>query len=167
METGRLLVVGAAIVAGGQLLVAQRAAPPELAGYWEFPGGKVERGETPEEAVRRECREELGVDITTGDVLAPDVPILNGSAWLRVFVARISGGTLTPREHSALAWLDDSAVATLAWLPSNAPLVAAAQRLLRMERRDAVAASAARPPARDVPHPIGDRGAAREQLPDA
>lgn len=59
--TERIVVVGAALLDGGRLLAARRSAPEELAGRWELPGGKVERGEAPEAALVRELREELGI----------------------------------------------------------------------------------------------------------
>lgn len=60
--TERIMVVGAAVLNDGRLLAARRSAPPDLAGRWELPGGKIEPGETPEHALVRELREELGVE---------------------------------------------------------------------------------------------------------
>lgn len=62
----RIRVVGAVIVSGGEVLAAQRGASMSLPGLWEFPGGKVEAGEAPQAALRREIREELSVDIRVG-----------------------------------------------------------------------------------------------------
>lgn len=124
-----MLVVGAAILEDGRVLAAQRAAPPRLAGYWEFPGGKVEAGEGDREALARECREELGVDVRVGDPLAPDVPI-GPAAVLRVFTARLAAGTPVATEHRELRWLAAGEVDTVDWLPSNAPLLPALRALL-------------------------------------
>lgn len=126
-----LLVVGAAIVRSGRLLVAQRAAPPALAGLWEFPGGKVERGESPEAALRRECAEELGVEIEVGASVGDDVPVLDGSALLRVFACSLVAGEPEAREHRQLRWVDAASVDTVAWLPTNRPVLPAVAALLR------------------------------------
>ena len=75
--TERIVVVGAALLDDGRLLAARRSAPPELAGRWELPGGKVEPGETPEKALVRELHEELNVRATAGArqmVLSFDYP---------------------------------------------------------------------------------------------
>ena len=61
--------MGAAIIAHGRVLACARAHPPELAGFWEFPGGKVEPGETEVEALVRECVEEIGVRVEVGERL--------------------------------------------------------------------------------------------------
>ena len=69
------LIVGAAIVVDGRVLACERAEPPEMAGGWEFPGGKAEPGESDVDALTRECEEELGVHIEVGEQVGPDVPM--------------------------------------------------------------------------------------------
>ena len=119
------LVVGAAIVAGGRLLAAQRAEPPELAGGWEFPGGKVDPGESDEQALIRECREELGVDVRPVARLGGDVDTVGGRYVLRVWVAELVAGSPQPREHTALRWLAAHELEDVPWLAPDLPLVAA------------------------------------------
>ena len=77
-----LIVVAGALIEGGALLVAQRARPPELAGRWELPGGKVAPGESDADALARELREELGIDVAVGPRLGADVA-LSPSTTLR------------------------------------------------------------------------------------
>ena len=112
------LVVGAAIIARGRLLAAQRAAPPELAGGWELPGGKVESGETDEEALARECREELGVDVTVGWRIGEDWPLHNGYV-MHVWTATIASGEPEALEHSDLRWLTEPELFDVPWLPAD------------------------------------------------
>ena len=95
------IVVAGALIAGNALLVAQRARPPELAGLWELPGGKVAAGETDEAALARELKEELGVDVTVGSRLGVDVA-LNPTTALRAYLVTQTGGTLHPIDHRAL-----------------------------------------------------------------
>jgi 8-oxo-dGTP diphosphatase len=125
------LVVGAALVDGdGRLLAARRAAPPaELAGWWEFPGGKVEPGETAPEALARECREELAVDIEVGDLLG-SVPIPPAGRRLEVYLGRITAGEPVPLVHVELRWVRAAELADLPWLPADVPLVDALRRRL-------------------------------------
>jgi 8-oxo-dGTP diphosphatase len=89
----QLIIVGAAIVADGRVLGCERAAPPEVAGRWEFPGGKVEPGESDVAALIRECEEELGVTIAVGDRNGSDVPLAHGRALLQVWIAESSRRT--------------------------------------------------------------------------
>lgn len=124
-----VVVVGAAILDGSRVLAAQRAEPPRLAGYWEFPGGKVEPGEGDAAALVRECREELGVEVAVGARLGGDVP-LGETATLRVFTARVVAGAPAPLEHLALRWLGPGEVDGVMWLPTNAPLLPALRALL-------------------------------------
>jgi 8-oxo-dGTP diphosphatase len=119
-----LTVVGAAILNDrGQVLAAQRAEPPALAGGWEFPGGKVEPGESDEAAIVRECQEELGVVVQLVDRLGSDLPLRDGRGVLRVWLARLADGEPRALEHAALRWLDATELDDVAWLPADAPLV--------------------------------------------
>jgi len=124
------IIVGAAIVRGDRVLAAQRAEPPELAGGWEFPGGKVEAGESEEEALIRECREELAVEIEVGERLGTDIVLHDGTWLLRVWAARLIDGMPTAVEHSELRWLAHDELSDVAWLPADLPLVEELRRLL-------------------------------------
>ncbi|GIE99051.1 (deoxy)nucleoside triphosphate pyrophosphohydrolase [Paractinoplanes rishiriensis] len=127
----RKVIVAAAIITDGRVLACERSAPPEVAGRWEFPGGKVEPGESDEEALARECAEELGVRVEVGARIGPDVPLAHGRAVLRVFAVRLLGGD-EPRalEHTAMRWLSADELDTVRWLPADKPIVAALPPLL-------------------------------------
>ncbi|WP_030165192.1 (deoxy)nucleoside triphosphate pyrophosphohydrolase [Spirillospora albida] len=117
-----LVVVGAAIIADGRLLSAQRAEPPHMAGRWELPGGKVDPGETDEAALVRECREELGVTVRLGRRVGGDWR-LGASALLRVWTAEIVAGEPRALEHLALRWLGPGELYDVDWLPGDLPVV--------------------------------------------
>jgi 8-oxo-dGTP diphosphatase len=127
------VVVAAAIVDGDPpaLLAAQRANPPELAGRWELPGGKVEPGETEADALVRECREELGVTIVVGERAAADVATVGGEAVLRTYWARLVIGRPRPLEHAALRWLTADEIRDVDWLPADLPVIAEIESRLR------------------------------------
>lgn len=125
------VVVGAAIIADGRVLACARAAPPEVAGRWEFPGGKVEPGEAETVALARECAEELGVRVEIGARVGRDVRMAHGRSVLRVYVARLLHGDQPEAlEHSDLRWLSAGELDTVEWLPADAPVVAALRPLL-------------------------------------
>jgi 8-oxo-dGTP diphosphatase len=130
-RTSPLIIVGAAIIAGGRVLACARAEPPELAGRWEFPGGKVEAGESDVAALLRECDEELGVRVEVGAQVGGDVMLAHGRAVLRVYAATIAAGAV-PRliEHQELRWLGADELYDVDWLPADAPIVAALPPLL-------------------------------------
>ncbi|WP_425462230.1 (deoxy)nucleoside triphosphate pyrophosphohydrolase [Micromonospora pisi] len=125
------VIVGAAIIEDGRVLGCARAKPPEVAGKWEFPGGKVESGETEIDALIRECMEELAVRIEVGERVGADVPLAHGRAVLRVYQARLIGGDQPQRlEHAELRWLTAAELGSVAWLPADEPIVAALRPLL-------------------------------------
>jgi 8-oxo-dGTP diphosphatase len=125
------LIVGAAIVVDGRVLACERAEPPEMAGGWEFPGGKTEPGESDVDALVRECEEELGVHIEVGQQVGPDVPMNGGRLLLRVYLARLVGDARpVALEHSALRWLAPGELHDVPWLPADAPIVVALEPFL-------------------------------------
>ncbi len=127
-------VVGAAVVDSlatpRRLLAARRTEPAALAGGWELPGGKVDPGETPEEALHRELAEELGVSVRLGDLVPGP---LAGGRWplgsayvIRVWFAEVVEGDPQPIEdHDELRWVDAGQALDLGWLPADLPIVAA------------------------------------------
>lgn len=123
--------MGAAIIADGRVLACERASPPEAAGRWEFPGGKVEAGETEVAALARECVEELGVRILVGARVGADVPMAHGRAVLKIYAARLVDRD-EPRalEHWALRWLGADQLDSVPWLPADEPIIAALRPLL-------------------------------------
>lgn len=132
VETYPVQVVAAAIVdslqAPTRLLVGQRSAPPALAGFWEFPGGKVEPGESCREALVRELQEELGVRVTLGGELAGPHPqgwVLNQKAAMRLWWAQIAQGNPLPlQDHHQLRWAPwDLSILELNWIPANRAIV--------------------------------------------
>jgi 8-oxo-dGTP diphosphatase len=111
------IVVAGALITGGALLVAQRRRPPELAGLWELPAGKVATGETESQALARELREELGVEVDVGERLGDDVP--SGAVLLRAYQVSMTGGELHPHDHTALRWVRGAELDELPWVPAD------------------------------------------------
>ncbi|WP_049569366.1 (deoxy)nucleoside triphosphate pyrophosphohydrolase [Nonomuraea sp. SBT364] len=128
-----MIVVAAAIVAsGGRVLAAQRAEPAALMGGWEFPGGKVDPGESELDALARECHEELGVEITVGDRVGGDWALSEGYV-LRVWLATVAAGTPRAKEHLALRWLAPGEYYDVPWLAGDLPVMKAVEKLLRQD----------------------------------
>ena len=127
---GVIQVVGAAIVEGDRVLVAQRAGGV-YAGCWEFPGGKVETGESDLAALVREIDEELGVTVVPqsflGEVLLDGVVGggTPGASTLRVWWARIAGGLPVAHEHAQVRWVGAAELEALDWIPADRPLLPA------------------------------------------
>ncbi|WGH91624.1 (deoxy)nucleoside triphosphate pyrophosphohydrolase [Auritidibacter ignavus] len=132
-SNSRRVVVGAAILDDkhepGQMMLARRKAPKSLAGYWEFPGGKVEAGEDLEQALRRELQEELDVEAEILDRIESPEPqgwLLGNGMRMQVYTAVIISGKATALvEHDQLAWeqLDSTALHAFEWIPADRPIV--------------------------------------------
>lgn len=128
-----VLVVAAALVddldAPRELLAARRRSPASLAGRWEFPGGKVEPGEAPEDALHRELREELGVRVGLGtELVGPDDGAwrLSETYTMRLWLAEVASGVPEPLvEHDALRWLPRGQWLTVPWLDADVRIVEA------------------------------------------
>ncbi|MGC4939000.1 (deoxy)nucleoside triphosphate pyrophosphohydrolase [Kribbella sp. DT2] len=118
----RRVVVGVAIVDEGRVLAALRPGPD---GGWEFPGGKVEPGESDQAAAVREIEEELGLRITVGAAL-PGEELIGDKYVLRVYLAEPAGHEWLPvlREHTEIRWVQPADLGTLGWLPADQPFLA-------------------------------------------
>ena len=128
-----MLIVAAAIFSPrGRLLAAKRSYPEALAGQWEFPGGKVEPGEDPRDALRREIREELGMNIELNALISGpngDWPLPNGHP-MRLWSASISDTALPQigTSHSELRWLSADELNSVPWLPGDLQILPAVRR---------------------------------------
>jgi 8-oxo-dGTP diphosphatase len=119
--------VGAALLRdvpakGRRVLASRRTEPPRLAGLWEFPGGKVEPGETDEQALVRELQEELRVEVEVGERLGGDL-LIGQAAVLRVYLCRLVSGEPALVDHDAHRWLAADELLEVDWIPVDLPLV--------------------------------------------
>lgn len=116
-------VVAAVIMKEGKVFATQRGYG-EFKDGWEFPGGKVESGESPEEALRREIREELEVDVNVGDLIDTieyDYPAFHLS--MKCYACTIASGSPHLLEHEAARWLSADQLDSVAWLPADITLI--------------------------------------------
>ena len=119
----RIEVVAAVIQRDGLILATQRGYG-DYKGWWEFPGGKMEPGETAREALVREIREELDAEIAVGDLLRTvewDYPEFH--LTLHCYLCTLSSPTLYLNEHSDARWLDKAALRSVPWLPADVCLI--------------------------------------------
>lgn len=123
------VVVAGVVIRDDTILAARRTYPPELAGFWECPGGKVEPGESETDALARELDEELGISVTVGDRVGPEYDIGHGYV-LHAYRAELMSGEPSPSVHDAVRWVSAGEVRDLAWLPSDAPLIPVLRGLL-------------------------------------
>jgi mutator protein MutT len=122
--SGTLLVVAGALARDGRLLLARRSDSDPLAGFWELPGGKVEPGETPEEALDREWREELGVGVEGSEPFTFAVGASNGRhVTLLVFLVRAIRGEPSPVGVAEVRWTAPGDASSLSLLPADRPVI--------------------------------------------
>ncbi len=115
--TGQIVVAGA-LISDGALLVAQRQRPAELRGLWELPGGKVAPGESEADALIRELREELGIEVSVEAPLAAQV-VLSPTMTMRAHLVTLRSGSPHPLDHQALRWVRAPDLDALAWVPAD------------------------------------------------
>ncbi len=115
------------------MLACRRTAPPHLAGLWEFPGGKVDAGETDAQALARELEEELGCRAAVGQRIGPDL-LIGETGVLRVYLATTDG---EPQllDHDAHRWLGVDELGDIPWIPVDAPVVEALREHLTQRAR--------------------------------
>lgn len=117
-------VVGAVVVRDGTILSAQRSASMSLPGMWEFPGGKIEAGETPEQALRREMQEELLCTIDVGaHVETTSFEYDFGVVTLTTFYATLVEGEPRLTEHAEIRWIAAADLDSVTWAPADVPAV--------------------------------------------
>lgn len=122
-ERKHIKVVAAIITDGGKVFATQRGYG-EWKDWWEFPGGKIEDGETPEQALHREIREELATEIAVARLLTTveyDYPKFH--LTMHCYMCKVTSGGLTLLEHEAAKWLCKEELDTVRWLPADKPVI--------------------------------------------
>lgn len=132
MSTERKTIrVVAAIIRDGDRIFATQRGHGEFKDGWEFPGGKIEAGETSEEALIREVREELDTEIAVGELVETveyDYPVFHLS--MDCFWAEVVSGELALKEHTALRWLTKEELGSVEWLPADVGLIEKLKKLM-------------------------------------
>ncbi len=130
----KTIEVVAAIIIKDNMVYATQRGYGEFKGWWEFPGGKTEDGESLEDALKREIREELVAEIEVGellDIVEWDYP--NFHLTMHCFVCSLLSDTLQLNEHEADAWLNAKSLHSVKWLPADEGLIPRIQRVLEGE----------------------------------
>ena len=134
MDNMKTVRVVAAVICQGYRIFATARGYGEFKGQWEFPGGKIEAGETPQQALIREIKEELELDITNLNYLTTveyDYPKFHLS--MDCFICKIKKGNLVLKEHEAAKWLAKETLHTVDWLPADYGLVEKLREMLSLQ----------------------------------
>lgn len=122
LPKNKINVVGAAIIKENKVLAMQRSDQMTLSGMWEFPGGKIEAGESNHEALIREIKEELNTEIEITDYInEASYAYPFGIVSLKVYTAKIISGSITLNEHSNKKWLTADDIPSINWAPVDIP----------------------------------------------
>ena len=125
----KVKVVAAIIKDKNQLLIAKRHSKDPLAGKWEFPGGKLETGETPEQCLEREIKEELRAEVEIGNFYDDNVYISKDQAiHLLFYWAQVVNGDVTPVVHDEIKWITVNELADFDFAPADVPIVKRLER---------------------------------------
>lgn len=129
--TKRIHVVGAVVLHNERILAVQRGLGKALPGMWEFPGGKIEQDETPQDALTRELREELLCHVSVGDHITTTAHDYSfGTVVLSTYFCELVGSEPQLTEHADLLWLPPSELDSLDWAPADIPAVELIMELL-------------------------------------
>ena len=116
-------VAAAIILQNNKVLIAQRAPSDDLAGMWEYPGGKIEPGETPQQCLKREIWEELEVEIEVLDFFGESIyQYDHGEIRLLAYLSRWTGGDFVLKVHSRIVWVDRDGLDRVDFAPADIPL---------------------------------------------
>ena len=130
-STRKHIKVAAAIILDDKKIFATQRGYGEFKDGWEFPGGKIEQGETPEQALKREIREELDTEIEVGelfDTVEYDYPAFH--LTMHCFLCSIKSGELVLKEHEAARWLTKETLKSVDWLPADKDLIEKLREIL-------------------------------------
>jgi 8-oxo-dGTP diphosphatase len=116
-------VTAAILIDNGRVLIARRRPGVSQAGLWEFPGGKIRPGESPQQCLRREIQEELGVRITVGEFFGESVYAYeHQTIRLLAYRVEVEGGTISANDHAELAWAALAELDRYRFCPADIPL---------------------------------------------
>lgn len=109
---------------GGKFLIARRSTHKQLAGFWEFPGGKIEEGETAEASLERELLEELGISVTVGDFfMETEHQYEDKTILLKAYFCNILSGEITLHDHDQIEWVETSEFKNYIFAPADRPFI--------------------------------------------
>ena len=125
MENEKLLRVTAAIIKkDNKIFIARRAQHKHLAGFWEFPGGKIENNETPEVCLKRELIEELGITVTVGKLFMENQHDYGDKIiMLMAYLCELISGDISLKDHDKFAWVEKTELTNFKFAPADIPFV--------------------------------------------